>query len=200
MQGAQFEPKAAGVKRRETAPSEDRLLGMIEAAKAIRCVLCDIDGVLTQGDLTYSAAGQIQKTFHAQDGAMLKFARQAGLQVGLLSGRASEAAAMRAQELGLECCLLGVADKVAALEQWAASQELSVKEIAYIGDDLPDIGIMAAVGWSAAVADACPLLLRHCDFIAQRRGGQAAVAEILRWLLQLQGRLTLDAGLEAGHG
>lgn len=172
---------------------------MIEAARAIRCVLCDVDGVLTDGSLPWSAQGQEWKTFNAQDGAMIKRAIQSGLRIGLLSGRNSAAVALRAAELGISDCMLGIADKGRRLVEWSAETDIAMHEVGYIGDDIPDIGVFAMVGWSAAVADASPLAKRRCDFIAQRGGGRAAVAEILSWLLQLQGRLHTGAD-EGLHG
>ncbi len=173
---------------------------MLEAARAIRCVLCDVDGVLTDGGLPYTAAGQEWKVFNAQDGAMIKRARQVGLRIGLLSGRHSDAVALRAKELGLDDCMLGIEDKCQRLEAWCSETGVALDELAYIGDDIPDIGVFNMVAWSAAVADASPLAKRRADFVAQRQGGHGAVAEILYWLLQLQGRLEFSSNTGTAHG
>lgn len=172
---------------------------MIEAARAVSCVFCDVDGVLTDGSLPFVGEEQRGKCFHAQDGAMIKQAMQLGLEIGILSGRQSPAVAARAAELGIRHCLLGIADKAAALADWAGQTGRSLQEIAYIGDDLPDLAVCASVGWSVAVADACPSLRRRCDWVCSRAGGRGAVAEILGWLLQLQQRQP-GTDMPAGHG
>lgn len=172
---------------------------MIAQLQAIRCVLCDVDGVLTDGGLPFDERGQYGKVFHAQDGAMLKLARQAGLKVGIISGRYSEAVEQRAAELGLDCCMLGVTDKAAALKVFAEKQGISRQDMAYIGDDVPDLSLLRPIGLLIAVADASPLLRRRADVVLQTNGGRAAVAEALRLVLSVQGRLPLDL-TEAAHG
>ena len=172
---------------------------MLAQLQAIRCVLCDVDGVLTDGGLPFDESGQHSKTFHAQDGAMLKLARRCGLTVGIISGRYSKAVEQRSAELGLDCCMLGVADKAAALKVFAEKQQLSRKAMAYIGDDIPDLSLKAPIGLLFAVADASPILRRRADKVLQNRGGRAAVAECLRLILAAQNTLPQDL-VEAGHG
>jgi len=190
----------AAVKGGETAFSACKLASMLEAARAISWVFCDVDGVLTDGSLAYLDQGESGKIFNAQDGAMIKQACRLGLKLGILSGRDSPALKLRAAELGFECCLSGVADKAAAISRWSEEEHVELSEIAYLADDIPDLAIIALVGWSAAVADASPLLRHRCDFIAQRNGGRGAVAEILFWLLRLQQRWPDGDNYALGHG
>ncbi len=160
----------------------------------ITVVLLDIDGVLTDGSLPYLGDRQSGKTFHAQDGAMIKYARQQGLEIGIISGRASAEVSQRASELGLNtaCIRLGVSDKVSELKGLCSAHNWDPEQVAYIGDDIPDLGICRAVGLSCAVADASPQLRKQVDHVSQAVGGRGAVAEILEALLRKQGQWDLD--------
>lgn len=185
---------------REVKPLTKLLsLGMIERLRQIRCILCDVDGVLTDGGLPFDRHGQFMKQFHAQDGAMLKLARKQGLLVGILSGRRSAAVEQRAEELDLDSCLLGVADKLQGLKKWLAEESFELSQVAYIGDDVPDLCLAGHVGLLAAVADASPLLRRRADLVLQRPGGRAAVAECLTMILQAQDILPDERPI-TGHG
>lgn len=158
----------------------------------IDVLLLDVDGVLTDGSLPYRDGQQSGKTFLAQDGAMIKYAQAQGLVVGIMSGRASDEVAQRAQELGMHCCSLGIADKVVELKSLCTQHQWDLTQVAYIGDDIPDIEICRAVGVSFAVADASPQLRRVVDHISQANGGRGAVAEIIEAILRQQGQWNLS--------
>ena len=111
----------------------------------------------------------------------------------------SEAVERRSAELGLDCCILGVTDKAAALKVFAEKQGISRQDMAYIGDDVPDLSLLQPIGLLFAVADASPLLRRRADVILQSGGGRAAVAEALRLVLSAQQRLATDLST-TGHG
>ena len=102
--------------------------------------------MLTDGSLPYQDGRQQGKSFLAQDGAMIKLAQSQGLEVGIISGRESLDVAQRAQELGISCCRLGIVDKLSELNNLCRSQKWDMQQIAYIGDDVPDIAICQAVG------------------------------------------------------
>lgn len=150
----------------------------------IRVILLDCDGVLSDGGLLYRDEGGESKRFHAHDGRAIKDAVAAGLRVGIVSGRYGSALARRADELGCNPQLLGVEDKVAAIEFWLAGVGLGWAQVAYVGDDLPDAGCLLRARVGVAVADAVPALRRQADHVTRLGGGRGAVAEFLDRLLR----------------
>ena len=163
-----------------------------ERARRIRLLLLDCDGVLTDGSLVYLTDGERvfsdARIFHIHDGHALKMARQAGLRTGIISGRTSAALAARARELQLDYLYQGNDRKLAAYEEIRAAAGLSDDEIAYIGDDLPDLPLLGRVGLAMAVADAVSEVLSAAHLITQRSGGRGAVREAVEFILKAQGR------------
>jgi 3-deoxy-D-manno-octulosonate 8-phosphate phosphatase (KDO 8-P phosphatase) len=157
-------------------------------AAPIRMILFDVDGVLTDG--TFWRVGEEEvKRFHSRDGVGLVLARTAGLKLGLISGRRSGAVAARAEELRMNFVRLGPGEKIEALEEAMAQESLEASQIAFMGDDLPDLPVLRAVGLSATVADA-PLEVRsRVDYVTRARGGHGAVRELIEQVLMAQGRL-----------
>ena len=125
-------------------------------ARRVRLLLLDVDGVLTDGTILLHHDGAESKAFHIRDGAAIVWAQRAGLKVGLLSGRASDATVQRAAQLGIPLVVQGAADKLAAYEQILREAALEDGEVAYMGDDLQDLPVLRRVGFSAAPADAPP--------------------------------------------
>jgi len=156
-------------------------------ASGIRMILFDVDGVLTDG--TFWRAGEEEvKRFHSRDGVGLVLARRAGLKLGLVSGRRSNAVAFRAEELQLHFVRLGTAEKIPALEEAMAQESLEASQVAFMGDDLPDLPVLRKVGLSATVADA-PLEVRsRVDYVTRARGGHGAVRELIEQILMAQDR------------
>ena len=159
----------------------------------IRVIICDIDGVLTDGRVGYGAPDLI-KFFHYRDGHWMKIALRAGLKVGCLSGRKSRANEVRAKELGLSFLQEDVLDKLAGFADLLAELEITPEECMYIGDDLVDLPVMRRVGIAVAVADAMPELDEAAHYRTKNPGGHGAVAEAIRWLLIGQNKL--DAAIE----
>jgi 3-deoxy-D-manno-octulosonate 8-phosphate phosphatase (KDO 8-P phosphatase) len=153
------------------------------ALDAIRLLVLDVDGVLTDGRLVYGARGEELKIFHVRDGHGIKLLQQAGVAVAVLSGRRSLATARRCRELGIRHVAQGLHDKTAAFDLLLRKLKLDAREVACVGDDTPDIALLARAGLAVAVADAHPLVLA----VAHRRttlpGGRGAVREICDWLL-----------------
>ncbi len=164
-----------------------------EQYRKIRAVVLDVDGVLTDGRAGYGAEEEI-KFFHLRDGHWMKMAIRAGLMVGLLSGRSSQANRTRAKELGLSFVYENCKDKLAVFEQLLAEHGLRAEECLYMGDDVIDMPVMRRAGIGVAVADAVPELDEVADFRASLPGGHGAVYETIRRLLMEQGKL--DALLE----
>ena len=167
--------------------------------QALKLVLSDVDGVMTDGRLVLLPGGGEAKSFHVRDGLGLVLARGAGLRTGLVSGRASAEVERRAAELGMDVVRQGVADKRACLGEICASLGLQSREIAYIGDDLNDLPLLREVGLSAAPADA-PLEVRDAAFmVTERRGGEGCLREFLEAILRARGdweraKATIGAG------
>jgi 3-deoxy-D-manno-octulosonate 8-phosphate phosphatase (KDO 8-P phosphatase) len=150
-------------------------------------LLTDVDGVLTDGRMLYGPEGEAFKIFHVRDGLGLKMASRGGLQVGLLSARSHPAVEARARELGLERVMLGEKDKLARLHAFAQEEGVSMESIAYIGDDLPDLAALHAVGLAFCPADAALEVRNLCHVTLNLRGGHGAVREAVEMLLKARG-------------
>jgi 3-deoxy-D-manno-octulosonate 8-phosphate phosphatase (KDO 8-P phosphatase) len=155
--------------------------------RKLRLVLSDVDGVLTDGTVLLLSGGGEAKAFHIRDGLGVVLARRAGLKVGLISGRSSDAVTRRAGELGIEIVRQGVSDKAAALREIVAAEGVAAHEVAYIGDDVNDLPVLTEVGLSAAPADA-PLEVRAQAFmVTDARGGQGCFREFVEAILRARG-------------
>lgn len=149
-------------------------------------LLMDVDGVLTDGTFV-PHGGDETKRFHSRDGIGLSLARRAGLKLGLISGRNSAVVAKRARELRMQFVRLGVEDKSAALDEALDQENLSPDEVAYMGDDLPDLPVLRRVGLAAAVADAHFEVRSRVDYVTRTRGGFGAVRELIDQILSAKG-------------
>lgn len=158
-----------------------------QKAAKIRMLLLDVDGVLTDG--TFVPGETEYKRFHSRDGIGLVLARKAGWKLGLISGRRSPIVEARARELEMHFVRLGAKDKLVCLEEALAQETLTRDEVAYMGDDLPDLAVLMRVGLSATVADA-PLEVRsRVDYVTRARGGHGAVRELVERILLANGQL-----------
>jgi 3-deoxy-D-manno-octulosonate 8-phosphate phosphatase (KDO 8-P phosphatase) len=161
--------------------------GAAAGASRIRLFLTDVDGVLTDGGIIYDAAGVESKRFHVRDGHGIKMLGRAGVAVGIITGRSSEAVAVRARELGIGIVRQAARDKVAAWREILAETGIPPAETAYVGDDIVDLPLLRAVGFSAAPSDAEPYVLEAVQFVSSRPGGHGAVREIIEFLLRSRG-------------
>lgn len=154
---------------------------------ALKLLLTDVDGVMTDGTVLLLPDGREAKSFSIRDGLGIVLAHRAGLRTGVLSGRTSEAVARRASELGMAVVRQGIRDKATALREILAEQSLAAHEVAYIGDDLNDLPVMSAVGLSAAPADA-PFEVRTQAFMAlEAKGGRGCLREFVEAILRARG-------------
>lgn len=160
------------------------------AARHVRLLVLDVDGVLTDGRLLYEEAGPVRKAFHAQDGLGMKAAQAQGLHIAVISGLDSPVVARRVHELGVEEYYPGHRHKVQALQQALDRYGLAWRQAAYLGDDWVDLAVMKRVGLPMAVADAQPECLRLALWTGRNAGGRGAAREAIRFILQAQGRLT----------
>jgi 3-deoxy-D-manno-octulosonate 8-phosphate phosphatase (KDO 8-P phosphatase) len=157
-------------------------------ASHIKLLLMDCDGVLTDGRLWLTGDGDEQKSFNTHDGLGLSLLHRAGLKSGIITGRSSQAVSRRAQELGVEFVHQGNPDKIAAFEQILRQADVSESEVAFVGDDLPDIPLMNRAELSVAVADAVADTRSVAHYVTQARGGRGAVREVIELILKSQGR------------
>jgi 3-deoxy-D-manno-octulosonate 8-phosphate phosphatase (KDO 8-P phosphatase) len=154
----------------------------------IKLVILDVDGTLTDGGIYYDSQGNEMKRFSAKDGLGIMVARRAGLELAIITGRASPMVERRAKELGIQHLLQGVQQKFPALTALIRERGLSLDEIGYIGDDLNDLQCMETVGFCACPADAAKEVKAVCQYVASVPGGHGAVREGLEYLLVRQER------------
>jgi 3-deoxy-D-manno-octulosonate 8-phosphate phosphatase (KDO 8-P phosphatase) len=167
-------------------------------ASAIRLLLFDVDGVLTDGAVHIHADGSESKSFHIRDGAALVWAQRAGLQVGFLSARSSPATAQRAAQLGIRIVSQGAAHKADAYERIIQQAGFTDAEVAYMGDDLLDLPVLARVGLSATPADGAPEVKARVHWVSASRGGRGAARELVELVLRAQGRWDVIVGQYSG--
>lgn len=158
-------------------------------ARAIRLLVLDVDGVLTDGRLYYSDQGAELKAFNIQDGLGIKLLQRNGIAVGIITGRTSPLVARRAAELGISLLIQGREDKFAALAEVLATLPYRLDEIAFMGDDLPDLGAIRRVGLGMAVANANAAIAACAHWRSTLPGGAGAVREAAEFLLNAQGKL-----------
>ena len=158
------------------------------ALDAIRMIVFDVDGVLTDGSVIVDDHGIESKRFHVRDGFGLKAAMLGGLKVGVLTGRSTRAVSLRMIELGIDLLAQGVSDKRIGLEQLCQRAGVLPEETAYVGDDLIDLPAMLLCGYAIAVADAVAEVREQAAFVTTAPGGQGAAREAVEHLLKAQGR------------
>lgn len=153
--------------------------------RRIKVLLLDVDGVLTDGGVYYTAAGHEAKKFNTQDGYGIVKLQQAGIKVGIITGRTSEIVKRRAEELGIEEVHQNLEEKIVAYEGILVRFNVRDDEVAYVGDDEPDLPILRRVGFSAAPAGAVDVVERSVDYLCKRKGGSGAVREVIDLLLSV---------------
>jgi len=153
----------------------------------IKMLACDIDGVLTDGSIIYGTGNLEVKVFNIKDGIGMKIAWLSHFPVVWITGRKSEAAVRRADELNVQI-YQGMADKEAGLRAVAEERGLALEEIAYIGDDLNDLPALQLAGYAVAVADAAPEVIALADYTTKARGGRGAIRETLEHIFRAQDR------------
>jgi len=159
-----------------------------ERAARVRLLLFDVDGVLTNGVVYMHADGSESKGFHIRDGAAMVWAQRAGLTIGWLSARSSAATTQRAAQLAIRLVVQGVTSKLDAFQRIVRDAGLTEEAVAYMGDDLIDIPVLARAGLSAAPADAAPEVRDRVAWISTAPGGCGAVREFIEMILRAQQR------------
>lgn len=153
----------------------------------IRCLVLDVDGVLTKGEITYTSSGEELKTFHAKDGMGLAIAHAMGLQTAIITGRTSPIVERRAKELKISHLQMGGHNKSAGLQVVLDTLQVEPQEVAYMGDDLNDLGVMSRVGLAMTPQDGVPEIKAIAHYICQANGGEGAVREAVEYILKREG-------------
>lgn len=166
----------------------DKILPGPEVFAPIRFLVLDVDGVLTNGSILYTSSGEEVKRFDVKDGAGLKYWRRAGHDIGIITGRSSPMVLRRAEEFGIELVRMNAKNKLPVFRELLEKAGVEPYETAVVGDDLPDIPLLAAAGLAVAVKDAVQEVRDTATMITKRKGGRGAVREVIDTILKAQGK------------
>jgi len=155
-------------------------------ARAVKMLLMDVDGTLTDGILFVLPDGEEVKSYNVKDGLGILLAHLAGLKTGIITGKTSRALEKRAEKLKIDELHQGILDKKRVFDEILTRHQLAAEEVAYIGDDLGDLEVIKSVGLAAAVADAHPEVKKYSHFVCRERGGRGAVREFIEYILASQ--------------
>ncbi|WP_281560284.1 3-deoxy-manno-octulosonate-8-phosphatase KdsC [Thalassomonas sp. RHCl1] len=162
---------------------------ILDKAAQIKLLVCDVDGVFSDGRIYLGNDGEELKAFHTKDGFGIKALGASGVDIAIITGRRSNIVTQRMQALNVRHIIQGEEDKFPALTALAQQQELGLDEIAYIGDDIPDLACIEHVGLGIAVQDAHPSVLNGADYTTFTRGGFGAVREVCDLIMLSKGSL-----------
>lgn len=171
---------------------------ILERAKAIKLVIFDVDGVLTDGSLFLGDDGLEYKAFNSRDGHGMKMLQESGVTVAIITGRSSKVVDYRMESLGIEHVYQGQHDKRLAFFELLDKVQLTPQQVAYVGDDVVDLPVMSKVGLAIAVQDAHPMVLKHAHWQTPSCGGRGAGRDVCEMLMEAHGVLqeTLDSYLQ----
>jgi 3-deoxy-D-manno-octulosonate 8-phosphate phosphatase (KDO 8-P phosphatase) len=165
---------------------------LVKKAQRIKLIILDVDGVLTDGSISYGtdASRDLEtKTFHVHDGFGISRAVKLGIPVAIITGRRSRITERRAKELGIKDVHQGSEDKLPAYKRLKRRYRVSSEEVAYMGDDVPDMVVLSRVGLSAAAKSAVPEVRQSVDYVSSLAGGQGAAREFIDLILRCQGKI-----------
>ena len=162
---------------------------LLEKAKAIKLVICDVDGVLSNGKVYFGNDNEELKSFNIKDGLGIKQLLNNGIQVAIITGRESNIVSRRSKELGIVHVYQGKKDKIASYDEILENLNLTPEQVAHVGDDLPDIPLMNRSGLGICVSDAHFFVKQNADWPTSSIGGDGAVRDISDLLLYSQGKL-----------
>lgn len=170
-------------------------IDLVQRARNVRLLVLDVDGVLTDGKLYFLADGSEAKAFSTLDGQGIKMLMNSGVKVAIITGRTSTIVERRAANLGIMHLIQGREDKRTALDELLSSLQLSYDQVAYLGDDLPDLAAIRCVALGVAVANANTFVRQHALAVTVLDGGEGAARELCEFIMAAQG--TLNAALNA---
>lgn len=160
---------------------------LINKAKKIRLAIFDVDGVLTTGHLLYGPDGLEYKEFHVHDGQGMKLLQKSGVEIAIITAKNSPVVLQRTKDLEIHHVYQGNFDKLPAYEDLKQKLQLQDEQIAYLGDDLPDLPIICRVGLGATVANAPGIMRQHAAWVSRKKGGKGAVREFCELIMNAQG-------------
>jgi 3-deoxy-D-manno-octulosonate 8-phosphate phosphatase (KDO 8-P phosphatase) len=160
-----------------------------ERARRLKLMAFDVDGVLSEGSLFYTDEGIEMKAFNSLDGVGINMLQRMGITVAIITGRKARCVELRMQNLGIELLYQGISDKLGTLHELLDKLGLRPEEAGYMGDDIVDIRIMDACGFSAAPADAHDMAKDYARFVSSKIGGRGAVREVSEFILDAKGML-----------
>jgi YrbI family 3-deoxy-D-manno-octulosonate 8-phosphate phosphatase len=162
------------------------VISLLERARRVKLVAMDVDGVLTDGGMYYGEHGEELKKFNTRDGQGIALLHEAGLETVILSKESTPIVTRRAAKLKIGEVRIGVQDKLAALQEIIAARSLTMEQVAYIGDDLNDYGLLCQVGLAVVVQDATRKPRSAAHYVTRARGGEGAVRELCELILECQ--------------
>lgn len=168
---------------------------VLDIAKGIKLLICDVDGVFSDGLIYMGNQGEEMKTFHTRDGYGVKSLMNAGIEIAIITGRQSQIVQNRMEALGISLIYQGQDDKVKAYQDICAKINVSPEFTGYIGDDLIDWPVMEKVALKVCVADGHPLLAKRANYVTHIRGGHGAVREVCDLILEARNELDAHKGL-----
>ena len=157
---------------------------LLKRARAVRLLILDVDGVMTDGRIVYTSSGEQVQAFHVHDGLGLKLLTKGGVDLAIISSRSSKALALRCRELGIASVFQGVSDKIEVYKKLKCDMEIDDSEVGYIGDDWVDIPLLKRVGFPVAVRNAAEPLADYAVYVTSRSGGFGAVREVCELILK----------------
>ncbi|MDR9828342.1 3-deoxy-manno-octulosonate-8-phosphatase KdsC [Vibrio sp. FNV 38] len=168
---------------------------IIAIAKDIKLLICDVDGVFSDGLVYMGNSGEELKTFHTRDGYGVKSLMGAGVEIAIITGRQSQIVETRMSALGIKLIYQGQDDKIKAYQDICRKLDIAPEHTGYIGDDLIDWPVMERVALKVCVADGHPLLVQRANYVTKIKGGHGAVREVSDLILQAKGELEQHKGL-----
>ncbi len=166
---------------------------ILQRAARVRLVIFDVDGVLTDGSLFLGDDGEEYKAFYSRDGHGMRMLQDSGVHIAIITGRTSKVVEHRMASLGIEHVFQGRVHKLPAFEELMETLGMAPEQVAYVGDDVVDIGVMRRVGLAIAVQDAHPLVKQHAHWQTEHPGGRGAARDVCELIMTAQG--TLEAEL-----
>ncbi|AOS98774.1 3-deoxy-D-manno-octulosonate 8-phosphate phosphatase KdsC [Microbulbifer aggregans] len=180
-------------KHKEQSEAQKQQAHIDQKLAQVRHLVLDVDGVLTDGRLYFDNSGNELKTFSTLDGHGIKMLQKSGVQVAIITGRRSSVVERRAHDLGVHKLIQGREDKFTALRELFGDDGYRLEDIAYVGDDYPDLLVMNRVGCPISVPNAAPPVRERAIWVTEARGGEGAVREVCDRIMKAQG--TFDAAL-----
>lgn len=160
---------------------------LFDKAKKIRLLICDVDGVLTSGTLFYDMNGSQSKDFNVHDGLAMKLLQKSGVHLAIITAKQSHAVTHRMQDLNIEYVYQAQSNKLIAYQDLKQKLGLDDSEIAYMGDDLPDLPLLIRVGLPVSVPNAPKIIHEYVTYITDTPGGKGAVRELCEIIMKAQG-------------